>query len=144
LIHPAQTAESQALHLPSEQLPSQQLPSQQLPSEQLAAEQLPSEQLPAEQPGGQPLVDGRLLGDPLPDAFSEKITLRLHGVVLDESRVLSSPVLAYLRMAIGMIEGRPFSHQEIVGLLRQALRQHSIARRTRREYVLGFLHQHPP
>jgi hypothetical protein len=31
-----------------------------------------------------------------------------------------------------------------VELLRQALRQRSIASRSRRDYVLAFLHEHPP
>ncbi|MGH6796505.1 MAG: hypothetical protein ACREDH_15215 [Methylocella sp.] len=70
--------------------------------------------------------------------------LRLDGVVVDESSLTKSPVLAYLRMLVSLIEGAVFSSVELLALLRRALRQHSIARRKRSEYVLSYLRQHPP
>jgi len=72
------------------------------------------------------------------------IELRLAGVVLDESSLASSPMLPYVRMIVGLIEDVELSCREVVCLLRQAMRQHSIAHRNRTDYVLGFLHQHPP
>ena len=83
---------------------------------------------------------------PLPptDALSLPTELALPGVVLDEPSVVHSPVLPYLRMVMSLIEGHDFQEQELLQLLRQALRQHSIARRRRSDYVLAFLHQHPP
>ena len=53
-------------------------------------------------------------------------------------------MLPYVRMVVSLIEGIELSYHELVTLLRQALRQHSIANRTRTEYVLRFLHEHPP
>lgn len=74
----------------------------------------------------------------------EKVELRLEGVVLDESRLANSPMLPYVRMVVSLIEGIRLTCQELVRLLRQALRQRSLAFRKRIDYVLCFLHQHPP
>lgn len=79
-----------------------------------------------------------------PEESSGKLELRVGGVSLGESDLRRSPVLPYVRMAAGLIEGARFSLAEIVDLLCRSLRQHSIARRTRTDYVLHFLHQHPP
>jgi hypothetical protein len=84
------------------------------------------------------------LPEPPTEAQPCRAELRLDGVVLDESSLTNSPVLPYVRMMVGLIEGVRFTVEQILGLLRQALRQHSIASRTRRDYVLGFLRQHPP
>ena len=70
--------------------------------------------------------------------------LPLEGVVLDESSVAKSRMLPYLRMVVGLIEGIHLSLNELIDLLRQALRQRSIAPCRRVDYVLAFLHQHPP
>src|SRR5487761_1316846 len=56
----------------------------------------------------------------------------------------NSAVLPYLRMMVSLIEGVPFAVEELLALLRQGLRQHSIASRRRTDYVLCFLRQHPP
>lgn len=80
----------------------------------------------------------------LPDEWSVKVELRWDGVVLDESSLLKSRMLPYVRMVVSLIEGIELSDQEIVRLLRQAMRQHSIAYRRRSDYVLRFLQQHPP
>lgn len=73
-----------------------------------------------------------------------KAELRLEDVVLDESRVANSPLLPYLRMMVSLIEGMRLTCQELVRLLLQALRQRSFAFRSRIDYVLRFLHEHPP
>ena len=72
------------------------------------------------------------------------IELRLEGVVLDESSLATSPMLPYVRMIVNLIEGIELSCSEVLDLLRQAMRQHSIGARRRIDYVLSFLHQHPP
>jgi len=74
----------------------------------------------------------------------EKVELRLDGVVLDESSVTNSPLLPYVRMVVSLIEGIRLTCRELVGLLIRARRQHSFALRSRIDYVLHFLHQHPP
>ena len=70
--------------------------------------------------------------------------MRLEGVVLDESSLAGSPMLPYVRMVVSLIEGVTFTCREVLCLLRQAMRQHSIGARRRIDYLLGFLHQHPP
>jgi len=82
--------------------------------------------------------------DPPAAAQPDQAQLQLDGVVLDESSLTNTPVLPYLRMMVSLIEGVPFAVEELLGLLRQGLRQHSIASRNRTNYVLRFLRQHPP
>jgi hypothetical protein len=65
-------------------------------------------------------------------------------VVLDEARVTHSPLLPYVRMLVSLIEGIRLTCQQLVRLLLRALRQHSFVFRSRIDYVLRFLHEHPP
>lgn len=104
--------------------------------------------------GSQSIVEGTTAAEnqpeacPAPDRPTEpalsNAQLQLGGVVLDESSLTSSPVMPYLRMMVSLIEGVAFTCEELLALLRRALRQRSIARRKRRDYVLSFLRQHPP
>jgi len=64
--------------------------------------------------------------------------------VLDAESVRNSPILPYVRMVVNLIEGIQLRGEQLVERLIQALRQHSIAFRRRADYVLRFLHQHPP
>jgi hypothetical protein len=82
--------------------------------------------------------------EPPHNGLSPKVELRLGAVVLNETSLLKSQMLPYVRMVVSLIEGIEFSCAEVVSLLRRAMRQHSIASRTRSEYVLRFLHEHPP
>ena len=70
--------------------------------------------------------------------------LRVAGVVLDESRVVRSSVLPYVRMVASLIEGRDIELPELIRALQNAVRQHSISRRRRVDYVVHCLNQHPP
>ena len=72
------------------------------------------------------------------------VELRLEGVVLNESSLATSPMLPYVRMIVSLIEGVKLCCDDVVRLLRQAMRQRSIGDRRRIDYLLGFLHQHPP
>ncbi len=94
----------------------------------------------------QPDLDpqGTSSNEPTTDELQGKVKLRLEGVVLDESSLLNSRMLPYVRMVVSLIEGVELRCDEIVRLLRQAMRQHSIAYSRRVDYILGFLHQHPP
>jgi hypothetical protein len=78
--------------------------------------------------------------EPLPAAAE----LQGENVVLDEARVANSPMLPYVRMVVSLIEGVEFTCREVVHLLRQTLRQHSIGAGRGVDYLLGFLHRHPP
>ena len=89
-------------------------------------------------------IDAERVDDKLPPEMELKLEVRLSGVVLDENSLKNVSLLAYVRMIVNQIEGTKRSKNELVDLLRQAMKQHSIARRTRTDYVLRFLHQHPP
>lgn len=98
----------------------------------------------------QPVVEASIALESRPppdqptDPAPSEAELRLDAVVLDESSLTSSPVLPYLRMIVSLIEGVHFNFDEFLQLLRRGLRQHSIVSRSRREYVLSYLRQHPP
>lgn len=91
-----------------------------------------------------PIQQTATANEPPHNGLAPKAELRLGAVVLHEVGLLNSPMLPYVRMVVSLIEGFEFSFRELVQLLRQAMRQHSIATRTRTEYVLRFLHEHPP
>jgi hypothetical protein len=55
-----------------------------------------------------------------------------------------TPLLAYLRMVVSLIEGRPVSGEEIRAMLARVLRQHRIGRRRKRAHLIVRLHEHPP
>jgi hypothetical protein len=72
------------------------------------------------------------------------LTLALEGFVLDERALVNSRVLPYVQMVASVLEGRTISRDELIAALRNSMRQRSIARLPRREYVLRYLNQHPP
>ena len=57
---------------------------------------------------------------------------------------LPANLIRYLRIVTSWIEGRRVSEREILQLLERAMRQHSLARRRRMEYVLSCWHEHAP
>jgi hypothetical protein len=98
---------------------------------------------PEPDPQGMP-SDPHAGAPPASEPLFATAELRLEGVVLDEASVTNSPMLPHVRMVVSLIEGVEFTCREVVRLLRQTLRQHSIGVRRRIDYLLGFLHQHPP
>ena len=44
----------------------------------------------------------------------------------------------YLLIVISLIEGRRVSEAEILAMLTRGVRQHSMARRRRRDYILSY------
>jgi hypothetical protein len=74
----------------------------------------------------------------------EPLTLDLDGFVLEESTLVNSRVLPYVRMVVSVLEGRRISRKQLMLTLRTRIRQRSIGRLSRREYVVRFLNQHPP
>jgi hypothetical protein len=82
--------------------------------------------------------------EPTSDALPVKVELRLEGVVLDESSLATSPMLPYVRMVVSLIEGVELTCRELVHLLRQSMRQHSIGARRGFDYLRGCRHQRPP
>jgi hypothetical protein len=59
-------------------------------------------------------------------------------------RKIGEPMLCYLRMVIGLIEGRRISAVEILDMLLKKLRQHRIIRRRKIEYILQCLNKRSP
>jgi hypothetical protein len=74
----------------------------------------------------------------------EPLTLNLDGFVLEESTLVNSRVLPYVRMVVSVLEGRRISREQLMVALRTCIRQRSIGRLSRREYVLHYLNEHPP
>lgn len=50
----------------------------------------------------------------------------------------ANPVLGYIGMVVSLIEGRRVRQEEIVEMLARAVRQHSLFRRRRMEYILSY------
>jgi hypothetical protein len=80
----------------------------------------------------------------LEEALREGVKLTLAGFTLDEATLVNSSMLPYLAMVASIIEGRAIRPEELLHMLRRSMRQRSFDRMPRREYVLGFLNQHPP
>lgn len=57
---------------------------------------------------------------------------------------LKASTVGYLRMVIGLIEGRPVSAGEMAAILLRVMRQHSMARRRRIDYVVDYLKKNAP
>ena len=75
---------------------------------------------------------------------NETCSLELAGVTLTYDTLVHSPVLSYLCQVVGLLERRTIVREELLETLRQSLRQRSLGVRARREYVLSYLHEHPP
>ena len=70
--------------------------------------------------------------------------LRVGEVVLSRSSLSRSGMLPYVGLLFRLIDGLELSRGELLELLERSLRQRRMVSRGRREYVLAFLHQHPP
>jgi len=79
--------------------------------------------------------EARANHDPQQQSASE---LEREGVRLD------AVIVGYVRMVTSLIEVRRVSEEEIVEMLVRAMRQHSIARRRRMDYVLAYLKKNAP
>jgi 5-methylcytosine-specific restriction endonuclease McrA len=73
--------------------------------------------------------------------FSNRQTER--DLVLDGCS-LEVQMVCYVRMVTSLIEGRRVSVDEILQMLARAVRQHSMVRRRRIDYVLQHLHKSSP
>ena len=63
---------------------------------------------------------------------------------LPEAAAFPVRMLGYVAMVVSLIEARPVSEEEIVAMLLRAMRQHSMARRRRIDYLVAQLNQHGP
>jgi hypothetical protein len=93
------------------------------------------------------LLTGTLPSAAAPDltiALATDLTVQLDQFVLDEATLVNSPVLPYLLLIVHLLDGGRLTRDELLAALRQSMRQRSIGRRPRREYVLDYLNQHPP
>jgi hypothetical protein len=78
------------------------------------------------------------------DELPEQVEVHREGAVLNAGRLVTSPMLPYVRMVVRLIEGVRLRGQELARCLRETLRQHTIATGESRVYVLRFRPQHPP
>ncbi len=53
-------------------------------------------------------------------------------------------VVEHVRVVVSLIEGRPMSLEEILQMLTEVLRQHSLARRRKIDQAVSWLHENPP
>jgi hypothetical protein len=53
-------------------------------------------------------------------------------------------MVSYLCMVTSLIEGRRVRSDEIVEMLARILRQHSMASRRRKDYIIWYLNKHAP
>ena len=67
-----------------------------------------------------------------------RVTIGRQGEERQQLPLPANPVLGYIGMVVSLIEGRRVSQEEIVEMLAQAVRQHSISRRRRMEYLLSY------
>jgi hypothetical protein len=54
------------------------------------------------------------------------------------------PIVAYVRLAASLIEGRRVGWAEVVEMLRRVVRQHRMARTRRIDQIVAQLNEHPP
>jgi hypothetical protein len=64
-------------------------------------------------------------------------------LALDERR-FDADMVCYVRMATSLIEGRRVSMDEILEMLARVVRQHSVVRRRKIDYVLWYLKKNAP
>jgi len=152
--------------VPSDTAPSDTAPSDTAPSDTVPSDTAPSDTAPptpVEQAHRSPVEQAHRLTadspsadisdaatvdefpsvDPSP-AMWEHLALHLDGFVLDEPTLVNSRILPYVQMVASVLEGRTISRVELLTALRKSLRQRSIGRLPRREYVLRYLNGHPP
>lgn len=77
-------------------------------------------------------------------AARDDVTLALDGFALDEVTLVHSSMLPYLAMVASLLEGHAIEVEALLQALRRSMRQRRFDRLPWREYVLGFLDQHPP
>ena len=62
----------------------------------------------------------------------------------DEESGFEAGMVLYLVMVTSLIEGRVVSREEILEMLKRAMRQHSMARLRRADYLVWHLNKEPP
>jgi hypothetical protein len=55
-----------------------------------------------------------------------------------------APILAYVRMVVGLIEGRWVSRDEIAEMMKRIWRQHRVGVRRKEQYIVAQLNENPP
>ncbi len=69
----------------------------------------------------------------------------LPSLQVERDRIrLDAAIVGYVGMVTSLIEGRRVSDEEIVAMLARVMRQHSIVRRRRMDYVLAHLKKNAP
>ena len=71
-------------------------------------------------------------------AVARRVTIGAGEDARQQLPLQTNPILGYVGMVVRLIEGRRVSQEEIVEMLARAVRQHSIFRRRRMEYLLSY------
>ena len=61
-----------------------------------------------------------------------------------EEPKLDAAIVEHVRMVTSLLEGRKVSREEVVEMLKRTMRQHSIGREKRIDYILRSLKERPP
>jgi hypothetical protein len=80
----------------------------------------------------------------IPAPGEDPLVWELGGVKLTAWRVATTPMLPYVQLLVKEIGSLGLCRDCLVKWLLEKLRQRSIAFRLHRQYVLRFLHLHPP
>lgn len=79
-----------------------------------------------------------------PKAAQSQLATTVPPKVQPDEIKLAPEVIRYVGVVTSLIEGRRLSRNEVIELLRRALRQHSFARKRRIDYVVSVLNENPP
>ena len=77
-------------------------------------------------------------------AAKESLSEESQAALEPSEASFNAHMVDYLGMAISLIEGRPVTTAEILEMLSQTMRQHSLVRGRRLDYVLRHLNQRAP
>lgn len=69
---------------------------------------------------------------------------KTQGDLVVDGRGFDADMVSYLRMVTSLVEGRPVSTGEVLEMLERAVRQHSMVRARRIDYVLAHLWENSP
>lgn len=93
-----------------------------------------------------PLLTHEPLSHCRPQTCAAPVVINLGALLLllQEATLSRSLTLPYLVMLVHLLDGIVITRSDLLATLRVRMRQRSIGQLTRREYVLQYLHEHPP
>ena len=77
------------------------------------------------------------------DSDGQKIVEQKGSACETKEGQYNEEMVAHVRMVTSLIEGRKVSWEEILQMLERAVRQHSIGRERRVDYIVRHMKEHP-